>query len=428
VRDAEVSALGQPELEITNLDDGNQIAFTAEVDVRPGFEIPDLSDLQVAVDDADVSPDQVEEYLGALRERFASLRAAARPAQTGDYVSIDLSAQVDGSPVEDAQATGISYEVGSGGMLDGLDEVLQGMSADETATFQTELVGGEYAGQQADVTVTVRSVKVKDLPELDDDFAQSASEFNTVGELRANTRKQMETVRKAGQVGQARDRAIEALLARIDMPLPESIVEHEIAHRRESLESDLDQAGLTMAAYAESRQVTAGDLEKEIADDVRRSIKARFILDQFAEQEGVGVEEDEVGRYVTQLAYQQGVAPDQFIRQLSSSGQLTAVVADVVRSKAADLLAARVKVTDESGRKVEIAGRDGDSPDADAADAADAPDAAGETGAAGAEGQQPEGAEAAEPDETGKRAKAAASGTAGKDRAAKRGAKAGRRG
>jgi trigger factor len=356
VRDAEVAALGQPELEITTLDDGNQIAFTAEVDVRPSFEIPDLSELQVVVDDAEVGPDQVEEYLRALRERFASLRGAERPAQTGDYVSIDLSAQVDGKPVEDAQATGISYEVGSGNMLDGLDEVLQGMSADETATFQTELVGGEFAGQQADVTVTVRSVKVKDLPELDDDFAQSASEFNTVGELRANTRKQMETVRKVGQAGQARDRAIEALLARIDMPLPETIVDHEIVHRRESLESDLDQAGLTMEAYAESRQVSAADLEKEIADDVRRSVKARFILDRLAEQENLGVEQDELGRYVTQLAYQQGVAPDQFIRQLSSSGQLTAVVADVVRSKAADLLAARVKVTDESGRKVDIAG------------------------------------------------------------------------
>jgi trigger factor len=428
VRDAEVSALGQPDFEITNLDDGNQIAFTAEVDVRPSFEIPDLSDLQVVVDDADVSPDQVEEYLGALRERFASLRAAARPAQTGDYVSIDLSAQVDGSPVEDAQATGISYEVGSGGMLDGLDEVLQGMSADETATFQTELVGGQHAGQQADVTVTVRSVKVKDLPELDDDFAQSASEFNTVGELRANTRKQMETVRKAGQVGQARDRAIEALLTRIDMPLPESIVEHEIAHRRESLESDLDQAGLTMAAYAESRQVTAADLEKEISDDVRRSIKARFILDQFAEQEGVGVEEDEVGRYVTQLAYQQGVAPDQFIRQLSSSGQLTAVVADVVRSKAADLLAARVKVTDESGRKVELAGREGDSPEAGETGETGETEAAGETGETEAEDRQPEAPEAAEPDETGEPPKAATSGTAGKARAAKRGARAGRRG
>ena len=369
VRDAEVSALGQPELEVTTLD-GNQIAFTAEVDVRPSFEIPDLSELQVVVDDADVSPDQVEEYLGALRERFASLRAAARPAQTGDYVSIDLSAQVDGKPVEDAQATGISYEVGSGSMLDGLDEVLQGMSADETATFQTELVGGQFAGQQADVTVTVRSVKVKDMPELDDDFAQSASEYNTVGELRANTRKQMERVRKVGQAGQARDRAIEALLARIDMPLPETIVDHEIVHRRESLESDLDQAGLTMEAYAESRQVSAADLEKEIADDVRQSVKARFILDRFAEQENLGVEEDEIGRYITQLAYQQGVAPDQFVRQLTSSGQLTAVVADVLRSKAADLLAARVKVTDESGRVVEIAGPGAEAADTEGSEAA----------------------------------------------------------
>src|SRR5262249_12285281 len=153
------------------------------------FELPDLESVQVVVDDADVSPDQVEEYLGALRKRFASLRAADRPARSGDYVAIDLAAEVDGKPVEDAQATGISYEVGSGSMLDGLDETLEGMSAEDTATFQTELAGGSQAGREADVTVTVRSVKVKDLPDLDDDFAQSASEFNTVGELRASTRK-----------------------------------------------------------------------------------------------------------------------------------------------------------------------------------------------------------------------------------------------
>src|SRR5258708_13815554 len=188
---------------------------------------------------------------------------------------MDLAAQVDGKPVEDAQATGISYEIGSGTMLDGLDEVLEGMSAEETATFQTELVGGQHAGSQADVTVTVRSVKVKDLPELDDDFAQSASEFNTVGELRANTRKQMEIMRKAGQAGQARDRAIEALLTRIDMPLPEALVEHEIVHRGESLDRDLDQAGLTMRAYLESREVSAGDILKEVADGVRRTVQRR---------------------------------------------------------------------------------------------------------------------------------------------------------
>ena len=296
VQEANVPVLGQPEVEITKLEDGDQIAFTAEVDVRPSFELPDLGSVQVVVDDAEVSPDQVEEYLGALRERFASLRAADRPAGSGDYVSIDLAAQVDGKPVDDAQATGISYEVGSGAMLDGLDEALEGMAADETATFQTELAGGSQAGSRADVTVTVRSVKVKDLPELDDDFAQSASEFNTVGELRANTRRQMEAMRKAGQAGQARDRAIEALLTRIEMPLPESIVEHEIEHRRESLERDLEQAGLTMDAYAESRQVSPADIEKEVADDVRRSVKARFILDQLAEQENLGAEQEEIGQ------------------------------------------------------------------------------------------------------------------------------------
>jgi len=391
VREAEVSALGQPEVEITKLEDGTEIAFTAEVDVRPGFEIPDLAQLQVVVDDADVSPDQVEEYLGALRERFASLRAANRPAQSGDYVSIDLAAQVDGKAVEDAQATGVSYEIGSGTMLDGLDEVLEGMAADETATFQTELAGGQHAGSQADVTVTVRSVKVKDLPELDDDFAQSASEFNTVGELRANTRKQMEIVRKAGQAGQARDRAIEAILARIDMPLPEALVDHEIEHRRESLEQDLDQAGLTMDGYAQSRQLSAADIEKEIADEVRRSVKARFILDQLAEQENLSVEQDEIGQYISQLAYQQGVPPEQFARQLTSSGQLGAVVSDVLRSKAADLLAQRVKVADESGRKVAIGDAGEDTGTGDGAPEAADTDASAEASEAEAAEPRPKG-------------------------------------
>jgi len=401
VQEANVSVLGQPDVEITKLEDGDQIAFTAEVDVRPSFELPDLESVQVVVDDADVSPDQVEEYLGALRERFASLRAADRPAKSGDYVAIDLAAEVDGKRVEDAQATGISYEVGSASMLDGLDEALEGMSADETATFQTELAGGSQAGREAEVTVTVRSVKVKDLPDLDDDFAQSASEFNTVGELRANTRKQMETMRKAGQTGQARDRAIDALLTRIDMPLPDSIVEHEIEHRRESLERDLDQAGLTLEAYAESRQVSAGDVEKELADDVRRSIKARFILDQLAEQENVGVEQDEIAQYLAQIAYQQGVSPDQLARQLTSSGQLAAVISDVLRSKTADLLAERVKVMDASGRKVVI-GRDASAELAEAGDEAGEPARAGDEPAEPAEDGELEEAAAAAPAAKGK--------------------------
>ena len=142
-------------MEITKLDDGKELAFTAEVDVRPKFDLPDIDGMPVTVDDAEVTPDQVEEYIGSLRERFASLKGTDRPAAEGDFVSIDLSAEIDGKPVEDAQASGVSYEVGSGQMLDGLDEALSGMSAGETKTFSAELAGGKLAGQQADVTVTV---------------------------------------------------------------------------------------------------------------------------------------------------------------------------------------------------------------------------------------------------------------------------------
>jgi len=379
VREAQVTALGQPEVEITRLEDGTDLAFTAEVDVRPSFELPDLGQLSVVVEDADVSPDQVEQYLGALRERFATLRAADRPAEAGDYVSIDLSASVDDEPVSDAQATGISYEVGSGTILDGLDEVLTGMSADETATFQTELAGGERAGSQADVTVSVRSVKVKELPELDDDFAQSASEFNTVGELRAATRKQMEAINRAGQAAQARDRAIEALVDRLDMPLPDAVVEHEIEHRREGLADELDRAGLTMEAYLESRGMSMADLDKETAEGVRRSVKAGFILDKLVEQDAPGVTEQEIGEYIAQLAYQQRVAPDQLAKQITSSGQAGAVVADILRSKAADQLVRKVTVRDASGRAVKIGdegeGEDQAEPD-EAAAVSEAPDAA----------------------------------------------------
>ncbi len=183
VLEAEVFALGQPEVEITQLDDGKELTFTAEVEIRPKFELPDLSTLSVTVDNAEVTSDDVEEYLNSLRERFASLKTAQRPAAEGDYTVIDMSATADGEPIEDAQATGLSYEIGSGTMLDGLDEALTGLSAGESATFSTELAGGVAAGQQADVTVTVQSVKVKELPELDDDFAQLASEFDTLDEL-----------------------------------------------------------------------------------------------------------------------------------------------------------------------------------------------------------------------------------------------------
>jgi trigger factor len=377
----EVIALGQPELEITKLDDGKELAFTAEVDIRPTFEIPDLDGMPVTVDDADVTPDQVEEYLGALRERFASLRGVDRPAADGDYVSIDLAATVDGKQVDDAQASGISYEIGSGSMLDGLDEALAGMSAGETKIFSAELAGGKLAGQSADVSVTVNSVKTKEMPELDDDFAQSASEYDTIGELRAGTRKQLQAMRRAGQAGQARERALDAVLGRIEIPLPERVIEAEIKSRWETLSDRLDRSETTMEAYLEGTGMTTEQLQEDFAQDARRSVKAGFILDKLAVQEEIGVEQADLNAYVTEQAYRLGVPPERLARQLTDRGQLSAVVADVLRSKALGLIAERAKVTDETGREVDIS----EAARQDAAETSESGDT-GESGGTGGSG------------------------------------------
>ena len=354
LEDNDVLALGQPDLEITQLDDGQQLAFTAEVDIRPKFELPEFADMPVTVDNAEVTPDDVEEYIAGLRERFASLRGVDRPVQTGDYVSIDLSASVDGEPVEDAQASGLSYEVGGGSLLDGLDEALTGMSAGDASTFTAELAGGEQAGKQAEVSVTVHSVKVKELPELDDEFAQSASEFDTLGEFRAGTRTRLESVKRMQQAGQARERALDALLARLDIPLPERLVATEIERREQSLDEQLERAGATKDSYLASRDLTASDLDLEITTDARRYVKAGFVLDQIARQEDLGIEQEDLNAYIVEQAYRLGVPPDRLATEIVNRGQLGIAVTEVLRSKALDLLAERAAVTDEAGRAVNV--------------------------------------------------------------------------
>jgi trigger factor len=354
VQEADVLALGQPEVEITQLDDGKDLTFTAEVEVRPKFELPDLTQLSVTVDNATVTPDDVEEYLTGLRERFASLKTAQRPAENGDYSTIDLSASVDGKPVEDAQASGLSYQIGSGTMLDGLDEALVGMSAGESATFTSELAGGESAGEQADVTVTVQSVKVKELPDLDDDFAQLASEFDTLGELRADTRRQLERIKRLRQATEARDHAVQALVDSIDIPLPEKFVEHEIEHRRQSVDEQLSRLNTSMADYLESREQTQEDFDVELLQQSRRDVKVGFVLDEVARSEEISVSQAELSYFVADQAQRMGIGPEYLARQLSESGQIGAAVTEVLRGKAATLLAERVKVTDQAGNAVDV--------------------------------------------------------------------------
>jgi trigger factor len=371
VADGDISALGQPEVEITSLNDGKELTFTVEVDIRPKFELPDFSTLSVTVDDTLVSPDEVAEYLGSLQERFASLKGVQRAVQPDDYVSIDLSATVDGKPVEDAQASGLSYQVGSESLLDGLDTALTGMAAGDSATFRTELAGGEFAGREADVTVTVHSVKVKEVPGLDDEFAQLASEFDTLGELRADTRAQLERMKSVQQVVQARDRALDALLDKIDIPLPESVLAEEITQNRDSVLQQLERAGADLDGYLEMSNQTQEQFDADIDQRARRSVKVNLILDQLARAEELGVDQAELSAYVTRQAEQMGMPPEQLARQLAENGQLSYAAADILRAKAMNLIAERAKVTDESGHEVDIKAALG-APVAVAEDAADA--------------------------------------------------------
>ncbi len=388
-----VRALGQPELELTKIEDGQELAFTAEVDVRPKFDLPDLPTLHVTVEDAAVSPDEVEEYIGGLRERFASLKGVDRPASEGDFVSIDLAASVGGKVIEDAQASGVSYQVGSGTMLDGLDETLTGMSAGDSTTFTDELTGGEHGGEQAEVAVTVHSVKVKEMPELDDEFAQSASEFDTVGEFRAGTRSRLETVKRYAQAGQARQRALDALVGQLDIPLPERLVGSEFDGRTNALDEQLERSGTTMGSYLQSRGITARDLDAEIMTEARRSVKAGFVLDELARKEELTVGQQELTGYIVEHAYRIGVTPDQFAKEIVDHGQLGVAAGEVLRTKALSFLAEHVNVTDESGRPVDVkaiaaeaegeAAADGEDAAADGEDAA----ADGEDAAAASEGE-----------------------------------------
>ncbi|MBT2213546.1 trigger factor [Actinomadura sp. NEAU-AAG7] len=354
VEETEIFVLGQPDVEVTELDDGNQFAFTAEVDIRPKFEVPDYDGLEVVVDDAEVTDEQVEETVGNLRERFASLTTAERPVEEGDFATVDLVARIDGEEVEDASTSGYSYEVGSGSTIEGLDEALTGLSAGEEKTFTSTLAGGEHAGEEAEITVTVQSVKVKNLPDLDDEFAQLASEFDTLDELRGDVRTRLGRQVRLQQLSDARDKALEALLEKVDIPLPDKVVEEEVGRRNQQLDQQLQMAGLTRADYLKDEEKTEEEFEAEVADAARLAVKGGFVLDQLAVQEELGVENEELSEYVVSQAMQMGVQPQQLAEYLTQNNQLPAIVSEVLRSKALNLVVEHVTVKDESGNEIDV--------------------------------------------------------------------------
>jgi len=355
VRETGVKALGQPDIEVTKLEDNDHIAFTAEVDVRPEIPVPTYSNIAVTVDDAVVTDDEVNEQFDALRARFGTLKPVERAVADGDFVTIDLATLVSGEEIEGGSATGLSYQVGSGDLIDGLDEAITGKSADDATTFTTKLAFGPKAGEDAEVTVTVTAVKERELPEADDDFAQLASEFDTIDELKSDLRDRLGKVKVLGQGAQARDKVLDLLVGQTEVPLPESLVKSEIEWREHDVVHQLGHDDAAFEKYLESEGKTRDEFTAELRQIAEKSVKTQFILDSIADAEAVSVSDAELTEYIVRQAQRYGMAPQEFADQIVQAGNIGALVADVRRNKALATVLEGAAVTDESGNKVDLA-------------------------------------------------------------------------
>jgi trigger factor len=349
IREHEVKSLGRPEVEITEFNDGEPLKFTAEVDVRPEISVPDLATIEVSVDELQIADSEVDEQLSGLRERFATLKTVERPAATGDYVQVDLAATVDGVEVPGGSATNISHEVGSNQLLPGLDEALVGLGANDSTTFTTQLVGGDFAGKDAEVAVTVRTVKEKDLPALDDDFAQLASEFDTLEELRGDLLGRITKVKRVEQLYAARDKVLADLVAAADVPAPEGIVREEVEHRKQAMNDELERMGASLEDYLASEEKTEEEIDAELTEAASEGVKIQLLLDTLADHENIDVSDDEYGHEIVHRAQRVGMAPQAYYDQLVQAGAAASVFGDVRRGKALALVMEKVKITDAAG-------------------------------------------------------------------------------
>jgi trigger factor len=354
VREHEVKTLGRPEVEITEFGDGEPLRFTAEVDVRPEITLPDLTGIEVTVDELRVSDEEIDEQVDGLRERFATLKTVDRPAQEGDYVQIDMTATVDSAEVPGGSASNISHEVGSKQLLPGLDDVLVGMVAGADTTFQSQLVGGDHAGRDADVAVTVRTVKEKQLPALDDEFAQLASEFDTLAELRDDVRDRLTRVKRVEQIYAARDKALEQLVAAADVPAPEGVVKDEVDSRKQAMADQLERIGASLEDYLQAEEKTEDEIDTELTEAATEGVKVQLLLDTLAEADDIQVSDDEFGHEIVHRAQRAGLQPQQYYDQLVRSGAAGAVFGDVRRGKALAAVLERVKIMDSTGRQITL--------------------------------------------------------------------------
>lgn len=416
VAEAEVRPMGRPTADIEKMpeaaDASSELVLLFEVEVRPEFALPDYNGLAITVDEAEIDEAAVEAELTSLRERFGTLVTVDRPAKTGDFVELDLTAKVDGKEVD--QASGVSYEIGAGNLLAGTDEAVETLTAGETTNFTSQLLGGEYEGQDAEVELTLTAVKERELPEADDEFAQLASEFDTIAELRESLKEQVSQASVFAQGRQARDIFTETLIEQAGIPISEELVEEEVHRHLEGegrLEDDEHRAEVRVAS--------------------EKQIQMELLLDAIAEREDVTPTQNELSDYIYQSAQQYGMEPTQFLQAISQGNQLQVILAEVTRNKALAVALGKATVTDKAGKAVDLGAFVAVDTEDEAEEGAEAPEAEAEKPAKKAPAKKApakkaaakEEAPAADADEEAKKAaRSAAAKKAAATRAAKKAA------
>ena len=335
-KENKVKVIGRPKVDIKELVDNEKLSFEVEVDIRPDITLPDFSKITIEVDDVAVGDSEIAEQVDALRGRFGTLTTVEKPAEKGLFVTIDLIASKDGAELDGGVAKDISYEVGSASMIDGLDEAIIGLSAGESKRFNATLVGMPD-GETGDIDVTIKAVKNRDLPPLDDAFAKLASEFDTLDELRADVAKRLERVKTLEQGSHARDRLVEKLFADITIPLPQNIIDDEVNDHLEK------EGRLEDAAH-----------RAEVAEQTVQSIKQEILFDTIVDAEQVSVNENELTEYLIRASQRYGMTPDQFVKEISGAGQINSMVAEVARAKGLAGVLSRVTVKTKSGKVVDL--------------------------------------------------------------------------
>jgi trigger factor len=370
VVESKVAPLGEPEVSITKLEDGEVVEFTAELDIRPDFTVPDFADLSATVDALKSAEDEVAERIEMLRTRFATSVEVDRAAAAGDRVTVDLVASRDGEPLSDGTASDVNYVIGSGGMIDGFDEAVTGLTAGEETEFASTLIGGALEGEPADIKVTVKKVSEQNLPEVDDEFASMISEFDTVEEMKADLAKAVTASLVAEQITAGRDKVVEALVEATEFEVPEGVVTGEVETRKQQINEQLAQAGLTLQRYLEQTPEevsrTVEEFWAELEANTVKGLKAQLILDKIADDAEMGVEQEDLSKMIVQKSMQNGTTPEQEAQHMMEHNHLGAWMAEIRRNKALGEVVGKAKVTDTNGDVVDIAIRAEGAADAEA--------------------------------------------------------------